>query len=90
MTTQQSINKLAQQKNKLERKLAISKIKVRKQETRRKIQYGGLVVKSGMDIYPKDIILGALLDAYQQIENDEGQQALYQAKGECAFMNYGD
>jgi len=43
-----------------------------------------------MDGYPKSIILGALIDALEQIENNDGALSLFQSKGEAAFMGYGD
>lgn len=88
MLTNEQIKKQTQQVAKLERKLALEKIKRRKAETRRKIEFGGLVVKAKMDEYSKDIILGALLDVKEQIEADEGARALFKSKGEAAFMEY--
>jgi len=84
------IKKQAQLVAKLERQLALLKIKERKQDTRRKIELGGLVVKAKMDHLPKSIILGALLDALEQIESNDGAAALFQSKGEAEFMGYGD
>lgn len=90
MTTQTSIKQKAQQLARLERSLAMSKIKQRKADTRRKIQFGGLVIKANMADYNKAIILGALLDAAQQIHDDPKLLDIFQHKGEAAFMGYGD
>ncbi|GEM_PF-1246484 len=84
------IKKQQQLVAKLERQLALLKIKERKRDTRKKIELGGLVVKAKMDGYPKSIILGALIDALEQIENNDGALSLFQSKGEAAFMGYGD
>lgn len=84
------IKKQAQLVAKLERQLALLKLKERKQDTRRKIELGGLVVKAKMDHFPKAMILGVLIDALEQIENNDGAAALFQSKGEAAFMGYGD
>lgn len=75
---------------KYERQMALLKLKERKRDTRRKIELGGLVVKAKMDGYPKAVILGALIDAFEQLENDVGALLLFQSKGEAAFMGYGD
>lgn len=84
------IKKQTQLVAKLERQLALLKLKERKQDTRRKIKLGGLVVKAKMDRLPKAMILGALIDALEQIETNDGAAALFQSKGEAAFMGYGD
>lgn len=78
--------RLEQKVNRLERQYARTRIQARKAETRRKIELGGLVIKSGMDKYPKSVILGALLDICAQIENDWQQHQLFLYKGEQAFL----
>ena len=89
MKTKNQITKTAQQVEKLERKLALDKIKQRKADTRRKIEFGGLVIKAKMDNYSKDVILGSLLDAKEQIEKEgKAQHALYKAKGHAVFMGF--
>lgn len=72
----------------LERQLAFLKIKERKRDTRKKIELGGLVIKANMHGYTKAVILGALIDALEQLENNAGTEALFQSKGEAAFMGY--
>lgn len=88
METKDKISATKQKVAKLERQLALSKIKERKADTRRKIEFGGLVIKAGMHQYPKDLILGALLDAKEQIDRESGTKTLFQSKGQAAFMNY--
>lgn len=83
-----AIKKQEQKVARLERNLALQKIKQRKADTRRKIEFGGLVIKSGLDEYPKAVILGALIDAFEHLERDASYKTLYQAKGEVAFMGF--
>lgn len=63
-------------------------MKERKADTRRKIELGGLVIKAKMDKFPKAIILGALIDALENLERDESTKNLFKLKGEAAFMEY--
>lgn len=84
------IKKKQQEIARLERNLALDKIKKRKSETRRKIELGGLVIKAKMDKYPKDIILGALLSAAAELKNNEGAKLLYQSLGKAEFLEYGN
>jgi len=74
----------------LERQYALEKVKERKRDTRRKIEFGGLIIKAKLNQYPKDVILGAMLYAVNHLESDEASYRLFQCKGEAAFMNYGD
>lgn len=90
METSNQIKKKAQKIAKIERKLALEKIKERKAETRRKIEFGGLVVKAKMDQYSKDIILGALLHAAKELNQESGSALLYQSIGQSAFMEHGE
>jgi hypothetical protein len=86
METAEKIKKAEQALAKLERSQALKKIKERKQETRKKIQWGGLIVKSQMDQYTKDVILGALIDAKIQIDSAEENKRLFEIKGRNAFL----
>ena len=90
MSTLEAIKKKKQVIAKHERLLALEKIKLRKQDTRRKIEFGGLVIKAKMDQYSKAVILGALIDAFNAIENDPSFENLLKLKGESAFMGYGE
>jgi|TARA_A100001035_G_scaffold85152_1_gene66083 hypothetical protein len=72
--------------SRMERQLALQKVKQRKAETRRKIELGGLVVKSEIDQYPKSVVLGALLDAIDTINQDPKHLEILKQKGEMAFL----
>lgn len=74
----------------LERHLSLEKARERKKDTRQKIELGGLVIKARMHDYPKAVILGALLDAKTQLQNEFTTERLFSAKGKAAFMKYGD
>lgn len=87
MSTLDKITKEEQRIARLENSLAREKLKKRKQDTRNKIEWGGLVVKSGMNELSKDIILGALIHATQLIENDPKHLTLFEGIGKNAFLN---
>jgi hypothetical protein len=57
----------------------------RKADTYRKIQLGGLVIKSGMGDQPPAVILGALIEALQQMQSDPDRAARYKALGDAGF-----
>ena len=88
METQNKINKKTQTIACLERKLAIEKIKERKKQTRRKIELGGLVIKAKMDAFPKDVILGALINVRKEIKKDASIKLVFKSIGNAAFMKY--
>ena len=88
METQQKINKKTQTIACLERKLAIEKINERKKQPRRKIELGGLVIKAKMDEFQKDIILGVLINARKEIQNNADIKSLFKSIGNSAFMEY--
>lgn len=69
-----------------EKILTQEKIKNRKSATRRKIELGGLVIKSGLDSYDKSIILGAMYYALQQITQDRHYLKLYETAGKNLFL----
>jgi Conjugal transfer protein TraD len=71
-----------------ENQLAYEKIKQRKLETRRKIEFGGLVIKSGMSEWDKAAILGALLHATAALEKEPHYEALFKSLGETAFREH--
>lgn len=87
METQKKINKKTQAISRLERQLILEKIKERKKQTRRKIELGGLVIKAEMDVFPKDIILGALISIKKEIKNNTDLKSLFKSIGNAAFMN---
>ena len=86
MQTNTQLIKAKQKANR--RQLEIAKLteKERKLDAHRKIQFGGLVIKAGMDKFSKNVILGALIDAFHNIQNDEVALSLYKAKGDKAFL----
>ena len=69
-----------------EKNLALEKIKKRKADTRRKIELGGLIIKSGMDGFNKAIILGALDYSCQLIKNENSYKNLFEIKGQSLFV----
>lgn len=88
METNKQLKKQEQKLARLERDLARAKLKERKADTRRKIELGGLVIKAKMAGYSKAVVLGALIDAVETLEREPGAKALYQSKGEAAFLGH--
>ena len=62
MTTYDQIIKQQQQVARSEKSLALEKLKIRRADTRRKIELGGLVIKSGMDGFNKSTPVRSYLD----------------------------
>ena len=86
MSTQDQLKTAEQRLARLERTKAMQAIKRRKMDTRRKIELGGLVIKSRLNQYPKDVILGALIDAMDQLSDNPELKRLWQIKGQQAFL----
>ena len=86
MSTQDQLKTAEQRLARLERTKAMQAIKKRKMDTRRKIELGGLVIKSHLNQYPKDVILGALIDAVDQLSDNPELKRLWQIKGQQAFL----
>ena len=86
MTTHVQIIKQQQQVARCEKSLALEKLKKRRADTRRKIEFGGLVIKSGMDGFNKSVILGALSHAMQLIESDADYLNLFESMGDNLFL----
>jgi hypothetical protein len=84
---QDKITKQEQLIARLEQQDALTQLKKRKADTRRKIEYGGLVIKSGMHAYTKDIVLGALIYVEQLIANDFDYVALFEGEGQKQFLS---
>jgi len=61
----------------------------RKEETRRKIQLGCLVIKSGMADYPASVILGALVLAAGALRGPtaDATQARFREAGDALFSS---
>ncbi len=67
--TAKKIKVESQKLARLERSLTFEKERSRKQDTRNKIQLGGLVIKAGMHKFSKAEILGLLIEA-KELLND--------------------
>jgi hypothetical protein len=80
------IEKAKQRIARLEKSVALEKLKARKADTREKIQYGGLVKKSKMMDYSKDVVLGALIHCYELLEQEPEYVELFGNKGKQAFL----
>ncbi len=85
MATFEQIGNAKQLIARCEKSLALEKLKKRKADTRRKIELGGLVIKSGMAIYDKSILLGALEYAGELIEQDSNYESLFKSIGDKMF-----
>jgi hypothetical protein len=68
-----------------EKSLALTKLKKRRADTRRKIELGGLVIKSGVNIHTKSVILGAFQYVYDLMENDPNYLKLFESMGSTTF-----
>src|SRR3546814_19807782 len=70
----------------VERNLGRFRMNARREDARRKIQLGGLVIKSGMADYPASVILGALTLAAGALTgpNADATKARFEAAGEEA------
>ncbi|MFO2972498.1 conjugal transfer protein TraD [Legionella pneumophila serogroup 10] len=86
MTILEQIVKENQLIARCEKSLALEKLKRRKADTRRKIELGGLVIKSGLDGFNKSTILGALKHSLNLIEQDKSYINLFEAKGHDLFI----
>lgn len=58
---------------------------VRKKDTREKIALGGLIVKAGLRYESRALLLGLLIEAKTQIDNNETERARLTAIGAEAF-----
>jgi hypothetical protein len=87
MSTHDEIIKQQQLISRCEKSLALERINRRKSDTRRKIEYGGLMIKSSMDVYNKAIILGGLAHLIHLIAQDEKHLQLFEAIGNNLFIN---
>ncbi|HHF7374013.1 conjugal transfer protein TraD [Legionella bozemanae] len=70
-----------------EKSIVLERLKKRKADTRRKIELGGLVIKSGMDGFNKSVILGALDYSLSLLREDEDYTNLFETKGNNLFLN---
>ena len=82
-------NKIKKQEQRIaraENSLAMEKLKKRRADTRRKIELGGLVVKSGLDGFNKSVVLGALTHALGLMEKEEGYKKIFESIGDAEFL----
>lgn len=86
MATHEKIVKQQQYIARCEKSLAFEKLKKRRADTRRKIEFGGLVIKSAIDVHNKSIILGALTHSLQLIESDSSCITLFESIGDFLFL----
>ncbi len=68
----------------------MEKVRARRADTRRKIEFGGLVIKSGMGDFSKAEILGALVYAADLIEKDPNYLNNFKAIGDNEFLGIKD
>ena len=63
----------------------------RKEDARRKIQLGGLVVKAGLGCEPPAVLLGLLVEAAHALSGQRGQELRqrFKAAGDRAFSEDG-
>lgn len=87
MTTREQIKKQLQVIARGEKSLALEKLKKRRADTRRKIELGGLIIKSGMDGFNKSVILGALDYSLNLLRADGSYSDLFEIKGNNLFLN---
>ncbi|TIE23341.1 conjugal transfer protein TraD, partial [Legionella pneumophila] len=53
----------------------------------RKIELGGLVIKSGMSGHNKSVILGALDYAFSLMQEDYSYKDLFESRGTILFLD---
>lgn len=82
----QEITSKKQKIARAEQSIALEKLKKRRADARNKIQLGGLVIKSEMSLYDKEIILGALIYTFKMIDEDEKYKTVFSSIGQNAFM----
>ncbi|HAU1639308.1 TPA: conjugal transfer protein TraD [Legionella pneumophila] len=85
MTIHKQIEKEKQLIARCEKSLALDKLKRRKADARRKIELGGLVIKSGLDTYNKAIILGGLNYISEIANKDSNYLNLFEDRGKRLF-----
>lgn len=73
-----------------EKSISLERIKKRRADTRRKIELGGLVIKSGMASFNKAVILGALDQALKLIKQDKDCLNMLESKGNFLFNSIKD
>ncbi|MGD9481106.1 type IV conjugative transfer system coupling protein TraD [Shinella sp. G-2] len=59
----------------------------RRQDTREKIELGGLIVKAGLRYEKRALLLGALIELSQRLKSDNTERSRLMAIGAEAFGN---
>jgi len=85
MNTRERIIKQTQSVARCENSLALERLRKRRADTRQKIELGGLVIKAGMDVHNKSVILGAITYAMQLIDSDTTYILLFESMGDHIF-----
>ncbi|MAS03184.1 MAG: conjugal transfer protein TraD [Ahrensia sp.] len=67
-----------------------SQTEARRQDTREKIQLGGLIAKAGLRYEKRALLLGLLIDGADRIRADETERIRLMAIGEKAFSDDDD
>ncbi len=62
----------------------------RKKDTRDKIELGGLIVKAGLRLEKRALLLGALIDLQKRLKSNEEERKRLTAIGAEAFGNEGE
>lgn len=86
MQTQSKIKFEEAKLNRLKLLQSKQQFQKRRQDTRKKIELGGLVIKAKLDYLPKDILLGAFMHISEQLELDPKLELLFEQKGSLAFL----
>ncbi|CAM2746680.1 TPA: conjugal transfer protein TraD [Legionella pneumophila] len=85
MITFKQIEKEKQLIARSEKSLALEKLKNRRADTRLKIEFGGLVIKSRMNQFNKSTILGALVYIFDLMKQDASLEKRLEVKGQHLF-----
>lgn len=62
----------------------------RRQDTREKIELGGLIVKAGLRYEKRALLLGLLIDADRRMRGDDAERSRLTAIGTQAFGHDGE
>src|SRR5262245_15100693 len=62
----------------------------RRQDTREKIELGGLIVKAGLRLEKRAVLLGALIELQQRLRSDESERNRLTTIGARAFGHEGE
>ncbi|WP_373878489.1 conjugal transfer protein TraD [Ancylobacter dichloromethanicus] len=72
-----------------ERMRQASSTEARRQDTREKIELGGLIAKAGLRYEKRAVLLGALIELGQRLKADDAERMRLAAIGAKAFGNDG-